>query len=411
MLGSEQQLNYLCNFLATYSGFSVYDPVLVSSTNSSLTPSHLVSAIVQQLLPQLTLITPNIYEAEVLTQTKITTYPDMLRAGNILLQLGVKNVLIKGGHLNSAGASDLFINQQQHYWLVTNRQLFSQPVHGTGCRLSSAIAANIALGFDLNAALILAKRYLNSALRAANLIVKTAQQYYIPQFSFDYAASDMPVVVNTHIEIKHLVKDNLVECSPIGLYPVVANSNWVALLAKTGVKTIQLRIKEAALSAVEYEIIQSIKIATAAGINLFINDYWELALKHQAYGVHLGQEDLLTANIAKIKSSKLHLGISTHSHFELARALAYQPAYIALGPIFPTTSKIMPWAPQGVNTLKEWQRLLPDNCQLVAIGGINLNNINEIIAAGIKNIALISGITAAADPYQITQELLEHWKP
>ena len=375
VLGSEKQLNYLCNFLSAYTGFSVYDPVFVSSTNLVLTQSKLSLHICQKLLPNITLITPNIHEAEFLTQTKITTYQDMLIAGKILLQLGAKNVLIKGGHFNSDFASDLFMNNQQYFWLVSKRQLFSHNVHGTGCHLSSAIAANIALGFDVVDSVIIAKRYLNSALRASNLLVKAAGQYYIPQFSFNFDYTDMPLVVNNHLQIDQLFNANILDCSPIGLYPVVNNSNWVAILAKTGVTTIQLRIKDASIAEVEQEIIQSINIANACGINLFINDYWELAIKHKAYGVHLGQEDLLTANIVKIKSSNLRLGISTHSHFELAVALAYQAAYIALGPIFPTTSKIMPWAPQGINKLKEWQLLLQDKCQLVAIGGINLDNI------------------------------------
>ena len=410
VLGSEKQLNYLCDFLSAYPGFSVYDPVFISSNNSILTQSKLSRQICQQLLPNITLITPNIHEAEFLTKTKITTYQDILIAGKILLQLGVKNVLIKGGHFNSDFANDLFMNDKQYFWLVNKKQLFSHNIHGTGCHLSSAIAANIALGFNLVDSIIIAKRYLNSALRVCNLLLKDTTQYYIPQFSFNFNHTDMPVIVNNHLKIDQLFNYKFLDCDAIGLYPVVNNSNWVKILAKAGVKSIQLRIKDVSIAEVEQEIIQSIVIANASGINLFINDYWELAIKHKAYGVHLGQEDLLTANIAKIKSNNLRLGISTHNHFELAVALSYQPSYIALGPIFQTTSKIMPWAPQGINKLKEWRVLLHDKCQLVAIGGINLSNINDIIVTGINNIALISGITTASDPYQMSQELLGRLK-
>ncbi|MFN6886558.1 thiamine phosphate synthase, partial [Proteus mirabilis] len=84
---------------------------------------------------------------------------------------------------------------------------------------------------------------------------------------------------------------------------------------------------------------------------LFINDYWQLAIKHHAYGVHLGQEDLDIADLDAIKQSGLCLGISTHNDTELQRAKRLLPSYIALGHIFPTTTKDMPSKPQGLRAL------------------------------------------------------------
>ena len=194
-------------------------------------------------------------------------------------------------------------------------------------------------------------------------------------------------------------------CGDLGLYPIVESSEWVRKLVTCKIKSIQLRIKNRPLDEVEQEIIISIKIAKQYNLKLFINDYWELAIKHQAYGIHLGQEDLLTADLSLIRKSNLRLGVSSHNHYELTNAIAINPSYIALGPIFPTISKIMPWQPQGVDRIKEWQMMI--NCPLVVIGGIGMENIDQVIQTGAKNIAMISAITKSADLEQVTQFFLK----
>lgn len=191
----------------------------------------------------------------------------------------------------------------------------------------------------------------------------------------------------------------------IGLYPVVNNSDWVKRLAILKVKTIQLRLKDLEIEPLETEIITSINIAKQYGIRLFINDHWQLAIKHNATGVHLGQEDLLGANISEIHKSGLMLGISTHDQHELEIAKEINPSYIALGPIFPTTSKIMNFAPQGINKIHNWKNWI--KCPLVVIGGINLDNIDEVLKTGQKDIALISAITKAHDPENTVKILLQ----
>lgn len=195
------------------------------------------------------------------------------------------------------------------------------------------------------------------------------------------------------------------DCGPLGLYAIVDSSAWVARLIDCGVKAIQLRIKQHDNLKLAQEIAQSVRLAREHNIKLFINDHWELAMKHKAYGVHLGQEDLQNADTAKIKQHGLKLGISTHSHAELASALAYQPSYIALGPIYPTTSKIMPWQPQGIARIYDWLNSV--DCRLVVIGGIGLNNIDEVLATGVTDIAMITAITQAENPEQVVKLLLQ----
>jgi rhodanese-related sulfurtransferase len=115
-----------------------------------------------------------------------------------------------------------------------------------------------------------------------------------------------------------------------------------------------------------------------------------------AYGVHLGQEDLNDADVHKIHAAGLRLGISTHCYYEVARAHAYHPSYIAIGPVFKTDSKIMSFPPQGLDRLHYWRRLLP-NYPLVAIGGINEMNMQDVLATGVDGVAMISAITKAKD--------------
>lgn len=117
--------------------------------------------------------------------------------------------------------------------------------------------------------------------------------------------------------------------------------------AKGGVRTIQLRIKDQRENAVETDIAQAIALGRHYQARLFINDYWQLAIKHRAYGVHLGQEDLDTADLSAISAAHLRLGLSTHDDIEMDRALSYRPSYIALGHIFPTQTKLMPSALRG----------------------------------------------------------------
>ncbi|OAT31454.1 thiamine phosphate synthase [Proteus myxofaciens] len=192
----------------------------------------------------------------------------------------------------------------------------------------------------------------------------------------------------------------------LGLYPVVDSIKWIDRLLKEGVTTLQLRIKDKQPKEVEHDIIEAIKRGKQYHARLFINDYWQLAIKHHAYGVHLGQEDLDSADLDAIKQAGLRLGISTHNEAELQRAKALRPSYIALGHIFPTTTKDMPSKPQGLKTLKHQVEQTPD-FSTVAIGGISLEKVPDVIATGVGSVALVSAITKASDWQKVTRKLLE----
>ncbi len=144
---------------------------------------------------------------------------------------------------------------------------------------------------------------------------------------------------------------------------------------------------------------------------MFINDYWPQAITAGAYGVHLGQEDLDVADIQAIADAGLRLGVSTHSHYEVARAHALRPSYIAIGPVYPTTSKEMRFGPQGVNRLRHWVELLSPGYTLTAIGGINLKRADEVLATGVGSCAMITAITEADDPESVVASLMALHQP
>ena len=194
---------------------------------------------------------------------------------------------------------------------------------------------------------------------------------------------------------------------PIGFYPVVPTAAWVERLLGWGVRTIQLRIKTADHMPAEIsaQIIASIEAGKAVpGAQVFINDHWQLALRAGAYGVHLGQEDLDVADIEALKSAGLRLGLSTHTPDELARAKAVQPSYLAIGPIYPTTLKVMPYNPVGLVQLAEWAKLAAPY-PVVAIGGISLDRlpgVRNCLSGAWDGVAVVSAVTLAADPQQAT---------
>lgn len=193
----------------------------------------------------------------------------------------------------------------------------------------------------------------------------------------------------------------------LGLYPVVDSVVWIEHLLDAGVRTIQLRIKDQPADQAEPDIIRAIALGRQYQARLFINDYWQLAVRHQAYGVHLGQEDLDTADLAAIHAAGLRLGVSTHDDAELARAVALSPSYIALGHIFPTQTKAMPSAPQGLVELARHIRALNGRFPTVAIGGISIDRVPAVLETGVGSIAVVSAITQAADWRAATATLLQ----
>ncbi|MDA0146304.1 thiamine phosphate synthase [Vibrio toranzoniae] len=197
----------------------------------------------------------------------------------------------------------------------------------------------------------------------------------------------------------------------LGLYPVVDDAEWIERLLKLGINTIQLRIKNPQQADLEQQVARSIELGREHNAQVFINDYWQLALKHGAFGVHLGQEDIEESNLSQLSLASIKIGLSTHGYYELLRIVQINPSYIALGHIFPTTTKQMPSKPQGLVRLSLYQQLIdtiPYTEELtgyptVAIGGIDQSTAAQVWDCGVSSLAVVRAITLAEDPQEVIE--------
>lgn len=180
-------------------------------------------------------------------------------------------------------------------------------------------------------------------------------------------------------------------------YPIVPDAAWLARLAPLGIRTVQLRLKDAGAGCVAREIAACQELARRHDLQLIINDYWREAISAGAGFIHLGQEDLATADLAAIRAAGIKLGVSTHSEEELAVALAVRPDYVALGPIYETKLKVMKWAPQGLDRITRWRSLI-GSVPLCAIGGITPARADGVLAAGADSVAVITDFVTHAEP-------------
>ena len=180
-------------------------------------------------------------------------------------------------------------------------------------------------------------------------------------------------------------------------YPIVDSVDWVRRFVPLGARFIQLRIKDGSEDDARRQIAEAQDHCRKAGATLVVNDYWQAAIDLGCDYVHLGQEDLAAADVIAIRRAGLRLGVSTHDEAELETALAVQPDYVALGPVYPTILKKMKWAPQGLERVGAWKQKIGD-VPLVAIGGITVERAPGVFAAGADSIAVVTDLLLAENP-------------
>ncbi|MBY0404318.1 MAG: bifunctional hydroxymethylpyrimidine kinase/phosphomethylpyrimidine kinase, partial [Cyanobacteria bacterium] len=436
MVGNLETVEILVDFLKTFSSrfpssqkpFVLYDPVMISTSGHALMAPEVIAKIRLELLPWVDLLTPNLYEAEKLTGDVLNTPEAIERAGRKILQDGPRGVLIKGGHLaekfenTPPFCSDYWCTQAgsapiETAWL-TQQKIDSTHTHGTGCTLSAAITACVAQGYEVLDAVVIGKAYITQGIRMAPQLGKGHGPLY--HGPWPESQQDMPWMTETFEQGIHPFppfpfpsildgtrseKEIDFFQEPLGFYPIVDRAEWLQKLLPLGVKTIQLRIKDLNQDTLEAEIQEAVALSNQYGCRLFINDHWELALKYKAYGVHLGQFDIDTADFQALSQSGIRLGLSTHCYYEVARALALKPSYIAVGPVFHTTTKTMRFAPQGLAAVARWRKTL--NYPLVAIAGIFLENAPSVLDTGVDGLAVVRDITQAQDLPTRVQQWLE----
>ncbi|WP_394224189.1 thiamine phosphate synthase [Alteromonas gracilis] len=468
-IANDEQALLLCARIQTKltpRPFVIWDPVLSTSSGGVL--SDLSESVIDELLNTVDLVTPNTDELAWLADLPVTNEASLLSAVNRLMGKGAKAVYVKGGHATwQDNACDTFVCAS-HTIRFTQPKAQLGKLRGTGCILASAIAAFVVHNYGIEDALTLANAYVSeirynafsapvaSGVKStvANTVKSTVESalkstaqdttqretvtelYYssnaltyfartngfptepsrFPRVNF-YRRSQVPSsdaflsdeesgVASGSLGCIHSQGFPALTHTKLGVYPVVDSVDWIARLWPTGVRIMQLRVKEGSIDHKRQQIKEAIALVKHTNCQLFINDYWELAIEMGAYGVHLGQEDIDTANLDAIRSAGLRLGISTHGFAEIQRVRALNPSYIALGHIFPTHTKDMLSKPQGVERLAKYVKLC-EGIPTVAIGGINLSRINTVAKTGVNGVAVVSAITQADHPLKAYQALAQ----
>ena len=189
-------------------------------------------------------------------------------------------------------------------------------------------------------------------------------------------------------------------------YPIFDSAAWLARALPLGVRLVQIRAKDLPQPVLMQELAQARDLCRQHGATLVVNDHWQAAVDLGCDFIHLGQEDLDSADLSAIRRAGLRLGISTHDHAELDRALALAPDYIALGPVWPTILKKMKWDQQGLERVGEWRRLVGAT-PLVAIGGVTPERALAAFAAGADIASAVTDITLNPDPEARIREWLQ----
>ena len=399
----------------------VVDPVLRASTGAVLADAELRAAYRDLLLPRATVVTPNQSEALALlgdhSPTHIPSQAQALRA------LGCEAVVITGGDAAATSrhtclSLDWLDAPHAQGWLSLPRENTPHS-HGTGCTFATALAAALALGWVLADAAVLAKMAATFSLRHARTVGQGVGPV-IARAGFASAPSLLPQLsIDQQPPTQWALRQR---GSDPGVYAIVdsAERAEAVLRVRPTVDTLQLRMKrpEGMANAAWAEhfteqVQRCLRAADAAKTMLVINDHWRLALAAGARALHLGQEDLLALtqderqHLQAARDDGIQLGLSSHSLWELCRAAAQQPDLIACGPVWPTTTKDMPWRPQGLDNLAWWAHMAP--APVVGIGGILApEQLRAVATTGAAGGCVVRGL--GDDPSRTLPTWLEAWK-
>ncbi|WP_332066062.1 thiamine phosphate synthase [Bartonella sp. CB189] len=180
-------------------------------------------------------------------------------------------------------------------------------------------------------------------------------------------------------------------------YLIVDTADWIERLVPLGIKLVQLRMKNESPKIISQHVRRAKNICDKFGAQLIINDYWTIAIDEKCKFIHLGQEDLSNADLPAIRKNGIEFGLSTHDEHELDTAISVNPAYIALGPIYPTILKKMKWMPQGLERIKQWRKqigVLP----LVGIGGLTPERAVSVLQAEADSAAVVTDVILHKKP-------------
>ena len=438
LLANDEQIHWLCEKLTSFKKENprvkvIYDPVGQASVGGSF--STLSFAALKTLFAFVDIITPNLHEAQTLTQglakaqthAKVATTVECIKwMAEALVSLGCNTAIIKGGHFLTADkhtqdcvdyclhtlvaddSSRMSQDESIVYGLRTPK-IITDYSHGGGCSFASALASFSAQGHLVRDAFTLTKAFMQQGFQ------KQVDQvgYYgafeqIPpsNISVDIPIKNQPLFPQIETDLTQKYADLKAfsslglqrgQTEKLGLYPVIDSLAWLKRLLPLNLNIIQLRVKHKTESELEDIIAAATSLCAGSNTRLFINDYWRLAIKYGAYGVHIGQEDIVDADLTQIQAAGLRLGISTHGCYEFLLAQQLKPSYLAIGAIYPTNTKDMTGQIQGIDNLIHTLSLATD-IPVVAIGGINHTRASEVWATGVDSLAVVTAITEANSP-------------
>jgi hydroxymethylpyrimidine kinase/phosphomethylpyrimidine kinase/thiamine-phosphate diphosphorylase len=418
----------------------VVDPVLKASAGGEpFSHQAIVQAYGEHLLPRATVITPNRAEARALLGH--VDVPDIPALASALQALGARAVLITGGDAEPDSAHALTARHDLHHsidWLQTPQaqgwltapRVKTPHHHGTGCTLASGIAAALALGHACADACVLGKMLTHHALMHSHVAGQGAgpvKAHAGFAAGPEQGGAPMPLLGLGQALPWALTHAPETEGAPSfraftpphnGLYGIVPTAPQLAQAVDAGMRCMQLRHK--GKEGLQGHLASSLSQALRSGVQVFINDHWRGALDlleaqaagtaFGAVGLHLGQEDLQALSPTEQERllsarSRVMLGLSSHSLWELARAAGCGASYIACGPVQATTTKDMPWRPQGTHNLRWWVANSP--VPVVGIGGLlTPEDLDRFANCGAAALCVVRALTEAHEPLQEVVERL-----
>ena len=363
------------DFLQNHSSLpSVVDPVIWASAGPSLFPLEKADEFIDVVGSKATLLTPN--RKEVFFLAHLSEKEESEKAGYLLLEKGVKNILIKSARQDEEKVSDLLISTQlsNPIWLETPRRHLPMP-HGSGCRLSSAIAAFLGKGDSLVDSILKAREWFGALLK-----------------------NDLPTLSGRRVFA--------IGRRSIGRFHALVPNAELAKAAMnegTGADVIQLRNKELDDRDLLREALTIRKWSREYGCQFIVNDRVDIAQASHADGVHIGPHDLPLSSARAILGNDFLIGCSVDNPEEAKEAEKAGADYLGAGPLYPTTSKLDAGPVIGIKKLEAIVRAV--EIPVIAIGGITLERLEDVIRTGVHGMAILSAITAAPSPQNAAAEI------
>lgn len=417
MLADAEQIHTLTHDLTDYRKQYpqvkvIYAPVFKTSHGFQFEDDTL--SALTQLMHVVDLVILNAHELAAFTNMELSSPKHIIAACRFLYKCYGVTVLATGGHYSFSQTLcfDLLAGENPEL-LLSAPWRETTPCDGKKGMLANAIAALFAQDVAIYDAVMVGKAYVAQGLRLSNSSENIS--YGLVHGGWPCDPQDF-----ARIECAQSIWGQSFQLGmdwplpplqpfapclyPLGVYPVVDSVDWLAYVFKCGIRTAQLRIKDPKDPFLADKIAQAVSLQRYYQAQLFINDHWRLAIELGAYGVHLGQEDVIEADLDAIAGAGLRLGVSTHSYEQVGKALQLRPSYIALGPVFTTQTKSIETAPLGLNRLAQLVSFISD-LPTVAIGGINVDNACDVINCGVSGLAIVSAITQSHQPNEAIRQL------